>query len=156
MWRFRPMIFLTGARLVTLSDEVTRQIQRFTEPPESNLEAGGILLGSYRGPHIEVVQCTTPMRKDARTRFGFIRRDPGHQRAADSAWRASGRTINFVGEWHTHPEDHPRPSNVDRNTWLEQMRRRHPNPLFFLIAGRITFHCELGNDARLMNMTLVA
>lgn len=107
------MIFLTGARLVTLTDEVTRQIQRFTEPPESNLEAGGILLGSYRGPHIEIVQCTTPMRRDARTRFGFVRRDPGHQRAADSAWRASGRTINFVGEWHSHPEDHPRPSNVD-------------------------------------------
>jgi integrative and conjugative element protein (TIGR02256 family) len=149
------MIFLTGARLVTLTDEVTRQIQRFTEPPESSLEAGGILLGSYRGPHIEVVQCTLPMRKDARTRFGFVRRDPGHQRAADSAWRASGRTINFVGEWHTHPEDHPRPSNVDRNTWLEQMRRRNPNPLFFLIAGRNAFHCELGHDARLANMVAI-
>jgi integrative and conjugative element protein (TIGR02256 family) len=149
------MIFLTGARLVTLTDEVTRQIQRFAEPPESNVEAGGILLGSYRGPHIEIVQCTVPMRKDARTRFGFVRRDPGHQRVADSAWRASGRTINFVGEWHTHPEDHPRPSSVDRNTWLDQMRRRHPNPLFFLIAGRIAFHCELGNDARLANMVAI-
>jgi hypothetical protein len=50
------MIFLTGARLVTLTDEVTQQIQRFTEPPEADLEAGGILLGSYRGPHVEVFQ----------------------------------------------------------------------------------------------------
>jgi hypothetical protein len=54
------MIFLAGARLVTLSDEVTQQMRRFTEPPEADLEAGGILLGSYRGPHVEVLQCTTP------------------------------------------------------------------------------------------------
>jgi integrative and conjugative element protein (TIGR02256 family) len=114
------MIFLTDARLVTLTDEVTQQIQRFTEPPEAEIEAGGILLGSYRGPHVEVFQCTAPMRKDTRTRFGFVRRDPGHQRAADAAWRASGRTVHFVGEWHTHPEDHPRPSNIDRKTGLSK------------------------------------
>jgi hypothetical protein len=87
------MIFLTGARLVTLTDEVTQQIQRFAEPPEVNLEAGGILLGSYRGPHVEVLQCTAPMCKDARSPFGFVRRDPGHQRAADAAWRASGQRL---------------------------------------------------------------
>jgi integrative and conjugative element protein (TIGR02256 family) len=150
------MIFLTGARLVTLTDEVTQKIRRFTMSPESNLEAGGILLGSYRGPHIEVLQCTTPMRKDARTQFGFARRDPGHQRAAELAWRESGKTVNFVGEWHTHPEHHPRPSRVDRNTWADQMLRRHPHPLVFLIAGRATFHCDLGHNARLIHMTVVS
>jgi integrative and conjugative element protein (TIGR02256 family) len=149
------MIFLTGARLVTLTDQVTEQIQRFTRPPEADLEAGGILLGSYRGPHVEILQCTTPMRKDARTRFGFVRRDPGHQRAADTAWRASGRTVNFVGEWHTHPEDRPRPSNVDRNTWTEQMRKRQHDALVFLIAGRVGFYCDLGQNNRLMTMTII-
>src|SRR5258705_13163748 len=104
------MIFLTGARLVTLTDEVTQQIQRFTKPPEADLEAGGILLGSYRGPHVEILQCTTPMRKDARSRFGFVRRDPGHQRAAESAWRGSGRNVRFFGAWQTHPKDCTGPS----------------------------------------------
>lgn len=150
------MIFLTGARLVTLPDVVTQRIQKFTEPPEADREAGGILLGSYRGPHIEVLQCTTPMRKDSRTRFDFVRRDPGHHRAADAAWRSSGGTINFVGEWHTHPEDHPRPSNIDRNTWAELMRKRQHDALIFLIAGRTAFYCDLGHEARLMNMTTIA
>jgi integrative and conjugative element protein (TIGR02256 family) len=95
------------------------------------------------------------MRKDARTRFGFVRRDPGHQRAAATAWRASGRTVNFVGEWHTHPEDRPRPSNIDRNTWAEQMRKRQHDALIFLIAGRATFYCDLGQNNRLMNMVMV-
>lgn len=149
------MIFLTGARLVTLTDQVTEQIQSFTKPPEADLEAGGILLGSYRGPHVEILQCTTPMRKDARTRFGFVRRDAGHQRAADAAWRTSGRTVIFVGEWHTHPEDYPRPSNVDRTTWAEQMRKRQRDTLIFLIAGRATFYCDLGQNNRLVNMTVV-
>lgn len=139
-----------------LADEVVAEIRRFTGPDESRLEAGGILLGCYRGPHVEVLQCTTPMRKDSRTRFGFVRRDPGHQRAADGAWRSSGGTINFVGEWHTHPEDHPRPSNIDRNTWAKLMRKRRHDALIFLIAGRVGFYCDLGLDARLMNMTSVA
>ena len=138
------MIFLAESRLVTLSDEVTREIARFTRHPESGREAGGLLLGSYRGPHVEILKCTTPMLADVRTRFGFVRQDAGHQRAATAEWSQSGGAINFVGEWHTHPEGHPNPSFIDRSSWKKQMRTREPEPLVFLIGG--TFRPTAGLD----------
>ena len=97
-------------------------------------EAGGILIGSYRGSHIEIVDCTVPKSLDVRTRTFFGRRDKGHHLAAMEAWRRSGRTETFVGEWHTHPEDHPHYSWLDRRTWNGLMRRI-PDPLIFCIAG---------------------
>jgi len=92
------MIFLAEGRLVMLAEDVTRAISRFTRYPESDLEAGGLVLGNYRGPHVEILKCTTPMPADVRTRFGFVRQDPGHQQAATADWRKSGGTVNFVGE----------------------------------------------------------
>jgi integrative and conjugative element protein (TIGR02256 family) len=150
------MIFLASGHLVILADEVVAEIKRFTAPPESDLEAGGILLGCYRGPHVEILDCTAPMRQDRRTRYGFVRRDPGHQRAALAAWNASGRTVNFVGEWHTHPEDVPSPSRVDRNTWDDLMGQRKAEAKVFVIAGRSAFYCGLGLQGRLTKMGVVA
>lgn len=150
------MIFLAGGHLVIFSDEVVGKMKRFVAPPESNLEAGGILLGCHRGPHVEILDCTVPMRQDRRSRFSFVRRDPGHQRTALAAWQTSGRTVNFVGEWHTHPEEVPTPSGVDRNTWVHEMARRRSDPLVFVIAGSVALYCGLGLEGRLTKMNVVA
>jgi integrative and conjugative element protein (TIGR02256 family) len=96
------------------------------------------------------------MLADVRTRFGFVRQDPGHQRAATADWRQSAGTINFVGEWHTHPEAHPNPSLMDRNSWKKQMRTRKPVPLVFLIGGTVSTYCGLGHDERLTTMARVS
>jgi integrative and conjugative element protein (TIGR02256 family) len=118
------MIFLAKGRLVTLADVVAQELARFTISPESSREAGGILLGHYRGPHVEILRCTNPMPKDQRTRFGFVRQDKGHQEIATREWLESRGSINFVGEWHTHPERHPTPSWIDRRSWRSQLGNR--------------------------------
>lgn len=150
------MIFLACGRLVILAEEVVAEIKRFTAAPEADLEAGGILLGCYRGPHVEILECTTPMPLDARARYGFVRRDPGHQRTALAAWKTSERTVNFVGEWHTHPEENPTPSRVDRNTWADEMGRRKNDPLIFMIAGSTAIYCSVGLEGRLTKMDAVS
>jgi integrative and conjugative element protein (TIGR02256 family) len=153
--RLGRMIFLTKGRLVTVADNVTQEISQYTTGSEADREAGGILLGSYRGPHIEVVRCTAPMPGDRRTRLGFVRRDKGHQRAAEKEWLESAGAVSFVGEWHTHPERHPTPSWVDRRSWRKQMGKRGPYPMVFLIAGSATTYCEIGSDGRLTAMAKV-
>lgn len=150
------MILLNNGRLVVVPDEVILRIRHFTVPPEGSLEAGGILLGSYRGPHIEIIQCTSPLPKDQRAPFRFYRRDPGHDIAARTAWKRSKRTVTFVGEWHTHPEDDPKPSEVDRNTWFKLMQRQRREPMIFLIAGRTALRCDLGIDESLSRLEVVA
>lgn len=139
------MIFEFGpGRLVTISRKVEEAIARFIGNGEIRLEAGGILIGCYRGPHVEICDCTTPLPLDIRRAHLFDRRDPGHQAAAHDAWEQSGGTDTFVGEWHTHPVADPMPSAVDLGTWRSIMQRT-PAALVFLIAGQRSIWCGFGS-----------
>lgn len=140
------MIFeIERGEYVCLSTSVERVISAFLVEPEIGLEAGGILIGSYRGPHVEVRGCTAPLPGDRRGPRVFDRRDPGHQAAATWAWRSGYGTETFVGEWHTHPQDDPEPSGLDRSTWWHILARRS-DPVVFLIGGRRSLWCGLGRD----------
>lgn len=108
-----------------------------------SMEAGGILLGYRRGPHIEIAETSFPLALDVRRRNSFERKDTGHQAFSDSQWEASCGTMNYVGEWHTHPEAKPSPSPLDRSEW-KKLRSRYDDPLVFLIAGTDYWYLEFG------------
>ncbi len=118
------MILRSGISLVEVAHEVIETTGSFCVPPENSREAGGILLGFYRGPHVQIMHCTTPLPADHRLWNRFERRDPGHQVEATRRWRDSGRTMTYVGEWHTHPEAKPTPSFIDKWNW-RKIARRH-------------------------------
>ena len=147
------MILRLGLRLVDVSDDVVRTIERYSSPGENDREAGGILIGSYRGAHIQIVECTTPLFRDRRSRALFDRRDEGHQRTALERWRASGRTLTFVGEWHTHPESRPSPSSIDRRTWRRVAKKNKAGNTFFLIKGYDSCWCGLSDRDHVVQMT---
>jgi integrative and conjugative element protein (TIGR02256 family) len=64
----------------------------------------------------------------------------------DAAWqneigqdiyRWSGRTITYLGDWHTHPRSTPSPSGQDRRTVAmiaSDPRFRAPTPLYAIIG----------------------
>jgi integrative and conjugative element protein (TIGR02256 family) len=147
------MIFWVGYRLVEVSDDVLCTIERYSKHGENDREAGGILIGSYRGAHIQIVECTVPLIRDRRFRMLFDRRDEGHQRVALNRWRASRRTLTFVGEWHTHPESHPLPSSVDRQTWRRIAERNKAGNTFFLIKSYDSWWAGLGDRSGIAQMT---
>ena len=91
--------------LVLLAPAVEAAVALFVSDAEIRLEAGGIFIGSHRGPHVEVTMSTTPLPGDVRSPTLFDRKDPGHHTAAVDAWMRSGGTDTYVGEWHTHPVD---------------------------------------------------
>jgi integrative and conjugative element protein (TIGR02256 family) len=97
-------------------------------------EAGGILLGFRRGHHLHIVEATTPQPADRRSLFGFFRRDRHHQGVAVRRWKESNATVDYLGEWHTHPEIRPAPSSLDMSEW-KQICRREPSPMVFVIVG---------------------
>lgn len=43
--------------------------------------------------------------------------------------------LDYMGEWHSHPEDFPRPSGTDLRNWLEITVPRK-EPMVFMIIGR--------------------
>ncbi len=97
-------------------------------------EAGGILLGFRRPPHLHVVELTEPLPTDERTRVSFRRNHHGHAQAALRHWEHTHRTGDYLGEWHTHPEDWPKPSSKDLHEWRILLREQR-RPLAFLIVG---------------------
>jgi integrative and conjugative element protein (TIGR02256 family) len=115
-------------------------LKAFAQTGPSVREAGGVLLGRHilDSRDIVVDQVTTPMRGDRRSRQGFFRAAHHHQQAIDRAWIQSGGTCTYLGEWHTHPEAYPNPSEIDRLDWQRKLREdRYSQPIFFVIVGTV-------------------
>ncbi|RKH03474.1 hypothetical protein D7X32_13815 [Corallococcus carmarthensis] len=109
---------------------------------ERDHEAGGILLGRriVDSENVIVDQVGEPSSSDVQARFRFMRSKLPAQRLVDEAWASSNGTLNYLGEWHSHPEDHPIPSTVDLENWRQIALRvvfEH-DFLVFIIIGRVS------------------
>lgn len=120
--------------LILLHPRALQLMMAFRQVGPGTTEAGGVLVGSLRGPHIEVINCTQPMPNDLRRSHAFERRDAGHIAAIHAAMKGSAGTIGYVGEWHTHPEPVPSPSGQDGANWRNLVRQTK-HPLAFVILG---------------------
>lgn len=68
-------------------------------------ESGGILVGRFELDQVVISEAGDPGPRARRTRAGF-RRDGDHsQRLLDMAVSRNGGRVDYVGEWHSHPED---------------------------------------------------
>lgn len=131
--------------LVLIEDSVLVDIQRYVQDDRTLPESGGILLGYRRQHHLHIVEATIPAKGDSRGRFHFWRRDRSHQREATKAWKKSGKTIDYLGEWHTHPERHPSPSVLDLREWRKICVTRQ-NCMVFVIVGIGSFRVGVGKS----------
>jgi integrative and conjugative element protein (TIGR02256 family) len=102
-------------------------------------EAGGVLLGRFitHSKNIVIDKVSVPMFGDKRTRTTFKRLSPMHQLFIDKEWQESKGTCNYLGEWHTHPEQDPWPSGVDTRDWKRKLKTDifSSRFLYFVIAG---------------------
>lgn len=102
-------------------------------------EAGGVLLGMLviERPDRIVEVATSPTASDLRSRLRFFRAKTPTQKAIELAWKVSGGGRNYLGEWHTHPENVPVPSGVDLDNWrrLARTAQYEQESLFFVIVG---------------------
>jgi integrative and conjugative element protein (TIGR02256 family) len=115
-----------------------------------NHEAAGVLIGERRGEHIIIRHISEPGQDDIRTRFSVNRKGRHHQLAVNQAFYESKGILNYVGEWHTHPEDVPSPSLHDLTSWKKNLS--DPAPSILLILGRknIWVGKKVGNQIKAM------
>lgn len=119
---------------VLVEERVLQTFARHRQLHWNAPESGGILLGYRRGRHLHVTQATVPLDNDRASRTLFFRSADQHQRTALARWRESGGTMDYLGEWHTHPELDPSPSTIDTRGW-ERILNAREEPMLFVIAG---------------------
>lgn len=135
------LIYGQDAEFVLFEDDVTKTLNSFRQNGKRN-EAGGILIGFRRDPHVHVIACTTPYKNDKCSRFEFLRRDPQHNMVARKYWKESDGQAYYLGDWHTHPVFIPRPSSVDYHEWRKLIKSKLGPDLLFVIVGRKKWYVQ--------------
>jgi len=130
--------------LLNFSKSTLETFYQHVQGSDFDCEAGGLLLGSVHGTNMLIEQATAPTALDKRFRYLFERMSFGHEAIALSQWVASQGVVRYLGEWHTHPEDYPHPSGLDRAEWNRlSAKRRDKRPMLAVIVGRKALYVEL-------------
>lgn len=95
---------------VRLSPDVLRVFDTHRQTGWFSKEVGGQLFADIKGDVWYVVAATGPRKTDRRGRFHFWPDRKAEQREIDQYY-ATG--LDYVGDWHTHPEKVPTPSQND-------------------------------------------
>lgn len=134
------MIFkMSNKGRIKISLDARTRMESYLQIGKHFTEAGGVLLGRFLIDSKDIVidKITVPMLNDVRNRYGFLRKENMHQNIIDKEWEKSKGTCNYLGEWHTHPENYPTPSSIDINDWKRKLKADtfSSRYLYFIIAG---------------------
>ncbi len=110
--------------VVTLSDSARMMILEVARASSDGTETGGILLGHDRGDGtMGVTVAGGPGPHAVRAANRFTRDLAFAEALADAAYDRDGSV--WIGEWHTHPNGPPEPSDVDLRTYLSHLNDSH-------------------------------
>lgn len=137
-----------GGTLVIFPTTLINTLDKHKQLYSRDLESGGIIIGKRRSSNMEIVAITTPQCNDRRSRCRFDRKEFGHDIILGEYWSQSNGEDNYLGEWHTHPEDFPTPSLTDLSTW-KAMSGEHGVPLLAVIIGRVKNYYTIVSNSQL-------
>jgi integrative and conjugative element protein (TIGR02256 family) len=124
---------------IIFSVSVLKKLQAIINKKININESGGLLLGYIRENNFDIRMITTPYKKDFVSRCSFIRQDNKHLDIFKFFQTKINKDIAYIGEWHTHPEDNPKPSTVDLHEW-EFIKSTRSYPIVFMIFGRKDYY----------------
>lgn len=139
--------------LVVISNDVANILLSYRQLSDSSPESAGVLIGERRGIHIIIKILSEPSILDIRSRFMVNRVSKHHQKVIDNAFRESDGELQYLGEWHTHPENVPKPSTMDYTSWYKNLKS--PHPLILIIAGRASFWVGKKINERIEELKLI-
>ncbi len=103
-------------------------------------ETGGILLGYWADVGTAVITALVGAGPGARRwATGFVPDATYQEEQLADAYEASGRRLEYLGDWHSHPGARPVPSWQDRRTLrriASEPGARCPQPLMLILGRR--------------------
>jgi integrative and conjugative element protein (TIGR02256 family) len=106
----------TSEQVLVFGDSVVEHFLRHRQLRWWQREAGGQLFAHFEGARIVIEQATGPRRTDLRTRWSYI---PDRRAEQREIKQLHAQGFHYVGDWHSHPEQRPSPSNPDTRSIAE-------------------------------------
>jgi integrative and conjugative element protein (TIGR02256 family) len=128
--------------LVVLHPRAVDTLLAYQQNEPTSHEAGGVLLGRLilNSHNIIIDSISEPNTQDRASRTRFNRARTPTQQLINRDWATTNGAINYLGEWHTHPQPSPEPSPEDLKNWQLIFRDAsfEQDFLLFLIVGTST------------------
>lgn len=118
---------------IIIARSVLNTMERFKQTTKKAPESGGIVLGQVRDKNVYILKVSTPNKFDKASRFSFECNKDAAQVIIDYEFINSGHKTIYLGEWHTHPENYPNPSGVDRKMINNQYLKNKLNEPFLML-----------------------
>jgi len=120
-----------SGQTVILIDAVVGHLDHHRQRTPGSREAGGQLFARFDGNAIQVERTTGPRPSDRRRRMSFIPDRLAERREIKRLFREG---LCYVGDWHTHPEPCPIPSQTDIDSFQDMFRKsRHRLASFVMV-----------------------
>ena len=120
----------SGQTLI-FEDNVLAHFARNRQRTTQSLEAGGQLFARFEGEIIRVERATGPRATDRCGLLSFIPDRLAERREIKRFFKAG---FHYVGDWHTHPEPCPQPSQTDIGNFQQTFRKsRHKLASFVMV-----------------------
>jgi integrative and conjugative element protein (TIGR02256 family) len=120
----------TSKQEIVICRNVFKDICKYMQIDNSS-ESGGLLFAEFKLPKIIVKKISTPSKTDYRSRYEFKSDQVMLQKVINTNF---DKKLHYIGEWHTHPENHPVPSIIDIGSMKDTfIASRHELNYFLLI-----------------------
>jgi integrative and conjugative element protein (TIGR02256 family) len=121
---------------IIVEAKVLNYLKSFRQLSSSNFESGGQLFAILTDGDVQIKTRNGPNKKDICSSFHFIPDLQLEQKAINSQFK---KGLHYVGDWHTHPQDEPAPSDLDFNTMSScfSNSKHQLDSILRLIVGRL-------------------
>jgi integrative and conjugative element protein (TIGR02256 family) len=136
---------------VYISSSILKIFERHRQHDRKDNESGGILLGQVKCNNVYILKAATPNKFDKSSRYTFECNKDAAQILIDFEFVNSEHKTIYLGEWHTHPEDFPNPSGIDKGMIKNQYFKNKLNESFLIliIQGLKELYVALYNGNRI-------
>ena len=140
---------------LVFTNAVLSYISQYRQTHRKHPESGGQLFAIITSKKVIVAAATGPHKKDNRNRFLFV---PNKKRLNAEIQTFFSKGFHYVGDWHTHPQKNPKPSQLDIRSMRNCFKKsRHELEHFLLvIVGTTTNPNEIWagliNHAHIINI----
>lgn len=121
-----------GIGRLRFSEDALAHFHRYRQMRPWHREAGGQLFATVTDTLIDIVEATGPRSSDRRSFFGFEPDRTAEQREITERY---ARGLHFIGDWHSHRQRKPLPSNTDIESMNDTVRQsQHSLKGFVLVV----------------------